>query len=185
MKGFSITNLGVIALLVTVPFVSQVPAVASVWQSTNAVAQNTNNKQQQLQLRLEAQKQVVVRDEQGKSKITWQALAGNVQPGDVLRYTLSGENTSNRPIKNLTLNQPVPKGTVYVPKSIKAPSNTKITYSIDGGRNFVENPTIKVTVNGKEEVKPAPASAYTHIRLQITSVPANATVTATYQTQVR
>lgn len=119
----------------------------------------------------------------------WQALQGQavVKPGDVLRYTLNGENKSDRSIKNLTLNQPIPKGMVYVLKSVDiANKAAKITYSIDGGRSFVENPTVKVTLpGGKVEIKPAPATAYTNIRLQLPLVAAKTTVKATYLTQVR
>ncbi|MEH2432995.1 MAG: hypothetical protein V7K25_01840 [Nostoc sp.] len=187
MKRLSFAGLGAIALIATVPFVSQVPGVASLWHSTSAIAQNVKP-QGQLQLRLEAEKQVVAQDQQGKQSKTWQPLKGQavVQPGDVLRYTLSGENTSDRPVKNLVLNQPIPKGMVYVLKSVVATNNTKATYSIDGGRSFVENPTVKVTLpDGKVETKPAPANVYTHIRLQVPLVAAKTTVKATYQTQVR
>ncbi|MEH2061233.1 MAG: hypothetical protein V7K50_03010 [Nostoc sp.] len=187
MKRLSIAGLGAIALIATVPFVHQVPGVASVWHSTSAVAQNVKT-QGQIQLHLEAEKQVVAQDQQGKQSKTWQPLKGQavVQPGDVLRYTLSGENKSDRSVSNLTLNQPIPKGMVYVLKSTSATNNAKITYSIDGGRSFVENPTVKVTLrDGKVETKPAPAIAYTHIRLQVPSVAAKTTIKATYQTQVR
>ncbi|MEH1842148.1 MAG: hypothetical protein V7L20_26310 [Nostoc sp.] len=178
---------GAIALIATVPFVSQVPGIASLWHSTSAIAQNVKP-QGQLQLRLEAEKQVVAQDQQGKQSKKWEPLKGQavVRPGDVLRYTLSGENTSDRPVKNLVLNQPIPKGMVYVLKSVSAANNTKVIYSIDGGRSFVENPTVKVTLpNGKVETKPAPANVYTHIRLQVPLVAAKTTVKATYQTQVR
>ncbi|MBN3911318.1 MAG: DUF11 domain-containing protein [Nostoc sp. NMS1] len=187
MKRVSFAGLGAIALIATVPFVSQVPGVANIWHSTSAVAQNIKT-QGQVQLRLEAEKQVLVKDQQGKQSQKWEPLKGQVvvRPGDVLRYTLSGENKSDRPVKNLTLNQPIPKGMVYILKSVSAANNTKVIYSIDGGRSFVENPTVKVTLpGGKVETKPAPAIAYTHIRLQIPSVAAKTTVKATYQTQVR
>ncbi|WP_375510450.1 hypothetical protein [uncultured Nostoc sp.] len=178
---------GAIALIATVPFVNQVPGVSSLWHSTSAIAQNVKP-QGQLQLRLEAEKQVVAQDQQGKQSKKWEPLKGQavVRPGDVLRYTLSGENTSDRPVKNLVLNQPIPKGMVYVLKSVSAANNTKVTYSIDGGRSFVENPTVKVTLpDGKVETKPAPANVYTHIRLQVPLVAAKTTVKTTYQTQVR
>ncbi|MEH2058586.1 MAG: hypothetical protein V7K97_21025 [Nostoc sp.] len=187
MKRLSIAGLGAIALIATVPFVSQVPGVASLWHSTSAVAQNVQTKGQ-IQLRLEAEKQVVAQDQQGKQSQKWEPLKGQVvvRPGDVLRYTLTGENKSDRPVKNLTLNQPIPKGMVYVLKSVNATNNARVTYSIDGGGSFVENPTVKVTLaDGKVETKPAPAIAYTNIRLQIPSVAAKTTVKATYQTQVR
>lgn len=187
MKGASIAGLGAIALIATAPFLAQFPGVANIWHSGSAYAQNIKT-QAQIQLRLEAEKLVVVQDPQGKQSQKWEPLKGQavVRPGDVLKYTLSGENQSDRPVKNLTLNQPIPRGMVYVLKSANVTNNGKITYSIDGGRSFVENPTVKVTVpNGKVETKPAPAIAYTHIRLQISSVPAKTTVKATYQTQVR
>ncbi|MEH1873801.1 hypothetical protein [Nostoc sp.] len=187
MKRLSFAGLGAIALIATVPFVSQVPGMASLWHSTSAIAQNVKP-QGQLQLHLEAEKQVVAQDQQGKQSKRWQPLKGQgvVQPGDVLRYTLTGENKSDRPVKNLTLNQPIPKGMVYVLKSTTVTNDAKISYSIDGGRSFVENPTVKVTLpDGKVETKPAPAIAYTHIRLQVPSVAAKTIVKATYQTQVR
>jgi len=187
MNRVSIAGIGAIALIATVPFISQIPGIANVWHSGSAIAQNVKI-QGQMQLRLEAEKQVVTQDQQGKQSKTWQSLKGQavVQPGDVLRYTLSGENKSDRQLKNLTLNQPIPQGMQYVLKSANITNNAKITYSIDGGRSFVENPTIKVTLpNGKVETKPAPASIYTHIRLLVPAVAAKTIVKATYQTQVR
>jgi uncharacterized repeat protein (TIGR01451 family) len=187
MQRVSLAGLGAIALIATAPFVGQIPGIANVWHSGSAVAQNIKN-QGQIQLRLEAEKQVVAKDQQGKQSQKWEPLKGQVtvRPGDVLRYTLTGENKSDRPVKNLTLNQPIPKGMVYVLKSVNAANNAKVVYSIDGGRSFVENPTVKVTLpDGKVETRPAPAIAYTHIRLQIPSLAAKTTVKATYQTQVR
>ena len=186
MRRFSIASLSAFALVVTVPFINQVPGVAPIWQSTSAVAQS-NDKKPQLELRLEAKKQVVVKDKEGKEVKTWEALQGqaSVKPGDILQYTLTGTNKGDKTIKNLTLNQPIPKEMVYVLKSTKASNDGKITYSIDNQRTFVENPTIEVKKKDKVEVEPAPATAYTHIRIQVPSVPGKATVTATYETQVR
>ncbi|WP_041555813.1 DUF11 domain-containing protein [Nostoc sp. PCC 7524] len=188
MKYLLIAGIGTSLLLATDSFTTHVSGVASWLQSNSAVAQSPQ-KQQALQLRLEAEKQVLTKDQQGKQKVTWQALKGQavVNPGDVLRYTLSGENKSDRTLKNVTLNQPIPKGMVYVLKSANINNQAaKITYSIDGGRSFVANPTITVTFpGGKVETKPAPATAYTHIRLQLPALAAKSIVTATYQTQVR
>lgn len=187
MKHLSFAGLGAIALIATVPFIDQIPGIANVWQSGSAIAQNVKT-QGQIQLRLEAEKQVVAQDQQGKQSQKWEPLKGQVmvRPGDVLRYTLIGENKSDRLVKNLTLNQPIPQGMVYVLKSTNVANNAKVIYSIDGGRSFVENPTVKVTLpDGKVETKPAPAIAYTHIRLQIPSLAAKAIIKATYQTQVR
>ncbi|MDB9376134.1 hypothetical protein [Nodularia sphaerocarpa] len=188
MKRISIVGIGAIALIATVPFVGNIPGLGKIWDSGSAIAQNAAKGQ--VQLRLEAEKQIITQDQQGKQVKQWQPLQGKVtvKPGDVLRYTISGENTSDRPVKNLTLNQPIPQGMVYVLKSAKVDvnKNSKITYSIDGGRSFVENPTVKVTLpNGNVENQPAPASAYTHIRLHLPVVDGKTTVQANYQVQVR
>jgi uncharacterized repeat protein (TIGR01451 family) len=188
MKDLLIAGVGSSLLLTTVSFTTHLPGVVSWWSSHSAVAQSPQ-KQTALQLRLAAEKQVLTKDQQGKQQLTWQTLKeqAQVKSGDILRYTLTGENTSDRPIKNLTLNQPIPKGMVYVLKSANINNkDAKITYSIDGGRSFGENPTIKVTLpGGKVATQPAPATAYTHIRLQLSSVAAKTTVKATYQTQIR
>ncbi|MCP6758031.1 MAG: hypothetical protein NHB32_04480 [Fischerella sp. CENA71] len=190
MKRVSIASIGAIALIATLPFIGEIPGVANIWHSGSAIAQNTQP-QGQVQLRLDAEKQIVQKDKQGKQKVVWQPLQGKtvVNPGDVLRYTVSGENKGDRPVKNLTINQPIPQGMVYKLKSANVNVNkgAKITYSIDGGRSFVENPTVKVTLpNGKVEIRPAPATAYTHIRLAFgESIPAKTTVKGTYEVQVR
>ncbi len=90
MKRVSFAGLGAFALIATVPFVGQIPGIANVWHSGSAVAQNIKN-QGQIQLRLEAEKQVVAKDQQGKQSQKWEPLKGQavVRPGDVLRYTLS------------------------------------------------------------------------------------------------
>lgn len=187
MKRSYIAGLGIVALIVTVPFVGQMPGVAN-WIQSGVNAQNIQ-KQPLIQLRLDAEKQVVTQDQKGKQSKTWQALKGQVtvQPGDVLRYSVSGENTSDRAVKNLVVNQPIPQAMVYKLKSAKASSEAKISYSIDGGKNFVENPTIEVTLpNGKVETQPAPATAYTHVRWKFDqSVAAKTTVKGIYEVQVR
>ncbi|MBU7585035.1 MAG: hypothetical protein KAF91_19360 [Nostoc sp. TH1S01] len=184
MKQILMTGIGASILLITASFISNLP---DGWQTNSAVAQSPE-KQQALKLVLTAEKQVLINDEQGKQKIAWQALNNKaiVKPGEILRYTLTGENTSDRPLKNINFNQPVAKGMVYVLKSAHFPGDVKISYSIDGGRSFVTNPTIKVTLpNGNIQTQPAPASAYTHIRFYSPVIPAKTTLKVTYQTQVR
>ena len=182
MKRVSIATISAIALL-TIPLIGAIPGIPNIWNLSSAIAQNVKTKPQ-LQLRLEAEKKILKGE-----KVTWQALQGQavVQAGDVLRYTVAGENKSDRAVKNLTLNQPIPKGMQYVLKSATATSNAKITYSIDGARTFVDNPTIQVKLaNGKVETKPAPAKAYTHIRMNFNeSVPGKAIFKGTYEVQVR
>lgn len=184
MKRSYLLGLGAIALIASAPVVAQMPFVQS-----GVNAQNIQ-KQQKVKLQLDAEKQVIAQNQQGKQTKSWQALKGqaSVQPGDVLRYTITGANISDKQVKNLTINQPIPQGMEFVLKSVIGDirSDTKVTYSIDGGRNFVENPTVKVNLaNGKVETKPAPASAYTHIRVQVPTVEAKSMAKASYQVVVK
>lgn len=176
MKRFSITTFGLIALFATV----------SVMAGKSSIAQNAQKGL--VELRLETEKKVV--QQLAGKKENWQAMVGQavVQPLDVLRYTVTAVNNGDRLVKNLKINQPIPKGMVYIlnSTSIEANQGSKVTYSIDGGRNFVEKPKVKITLpNGKVETKPAPATAYTHIRWNIDTLVAAAKVKGTYQVQVR
>jgi len=190
MKRFSLAGIGAIALLAAVPLTGLIPGIPSIGDMGSAIAQNIQ-RQPQMHLQLDAEKQVISQDKESKQKVSWQALKGEavVKPGDMLRYTVSGENFSNQPVKNLALNQTIPQGMVFVLKSAtaNATTGTKIAYSIDGGRNYVENPTVKVTLpNGKVEERPAPATAYTNIRWNFNNaIAAKTTVKASYQAQVR
>ncbi len=188
MKRSYLLGLGAVALIVSAPVFAQIPAAKNFFQS-GVNAQNIQ-KQQQVKLQLDAEKQVIAQDQQGKQTKSWQSLKGqtSVQPGDVVRYTISGENISDKQVKNLTINQPIPKRMEFVLKSVIGDirSNTQVSYSIDGGRSFVQNPTVKVTLpNGKLETKPAPASAYTHVQMKVSSVQAKSVVKGSYQVKVK
>jgi uncharacterized repeat protein (TIGR01451 family) len=190
MKRVSMAGLGAVALLASVSLTGVIPGVPSIGEMGKAIAQSIQ-KQPQMQLRLDAAKQVVAQDSKGEKKVSWQPLEGEVivRPGDLLRYTIKGENKSPRPLKNLTINQPIPQGMVYQLKSadVKSETTAKISYSVDGGKNFVENPTVQVKLaSGKVETQAAPAKAYTHIRWTFgNSIPANTAVQGTYELQVR
>lgn len=183
MKSLTFVKFAAIAFI-TLPFVA--PGIE---QTQVAIAQTVQRQQAQVQLNLGVAKKVLTKDAQGKPQTTWQTLKGNVvvQPGDTLRYTVIGENTSDRAVRNFTLTQPIPQQTTYVLSSATAPSNTKMTYSIDNGKTFVDNPTIQVKLpNGKVETRPAPAERYTHIRWKYTTaINAKSAVNATYQVRVR
>lgn len=171
MKHLYALSLGLVALTASVAIASEVPSFknsSNAW-ANEAIAQQPQQKTQ-VALELAAQKQVVTRDAQGKPKVSWQPLTKNntvVQPGDILRYIVTSKNVSDRAIQNLAVVQPIPQGTIYILNSatIGLGSNVAVTYSIDGGKSFVANPTIKVKLpNGQTETRPAPPEAYTHVR---------------------
>jgi uncharacterized repeat protein (TIGR01451 family) len=180
-------GLSAIALSV-IPFSGIIPGMPNLGEMGSAIAQNIQ-KQSQIELRLGAEKQIILQDSQGQQKTGWEQLEGRavVNKGDVLRYVVTGLNKSDRPVNKLTVNQPIPRGMEYVLGSATIPTGSKATYSIDGGKSFVDKPTVTVALaNGKKEVRPAPAEAYTHIRLSFAnSVAAKSTVKGTYQVKVR
>ena len=185
MKRLSI-SLGAIAILTAVPFVRETPVLANLREAGAVIAQI---RPQPLQLRLGLEKKVVQQAQQGKQQTTWQTLQGKVvvQPGDVLRYTVSGANNSDRPVKNLVITQPIPQKTTYVVNSTAVKNKgAKITYSIDNGKSFVEKPTIQVKLPNGIETRPAPAERYTQLRFNFAdSIAPASVVSASYQVKVR
>lgn len=189
MKRFSIASLGAIAVIATIPFVGEMPVLADLRDAGTTIAQNIQ-RQPQVQLLLGAEKKVLRKDQQGKQQVAWQNLQGNVvvQPGDVLRYIVSGKNNSDRAVKNLVVTQPIPKQTTYILNSVTVKNNkAKVTYSIDNGKSFVEKPTVQVKLaNGQVETRPAPAELYTQVRWKFEQPISQAIpVNGTYQVRVR
>lgn len=184
MKRFSIA-LSTLALAALVPLATNTPVLANLQQAGEAIVKSVL--QPKVQLALGAEKQVKVTDAKGKEKIDWQALKGEVtvHPGDVVRYTLTGGNAGDKPAGNLVLTQPVPAQTTYRLKSARA-NDAKLTFSIDGGKVFSAQPMVTVKLaDGKEELQPAPASAYTHVRWDYSqSLAPMAAVHATYEVAV-
>jgi uncharacterized repeat protein (TIGR01451 family) len=184
MKRFSIA-LSALALAALVPLATNTPVLANLQQAGEAMVKSVL--QPKVQLALGAEKQVKVVDAKGKTQIAWQTLKGQVtvHPGDVVRYTLTGENAGDKPASNLVLTQPVPAQTVYKLKSARA-NDAKLAFSIDGGKVFSAQPMVKVKLaDGKEELQPAPASAYTHVRWDYSqSLAPMAAVRASYEVAV-
>lgn len=188
MKRSYIAGFGAIALMTAIPFVGEMPVLANLRQAGVAIAQNIQ-RQPQVALNLGAEKKII-RNQQGKQQVAWRTLQGNVtvQPGDVLRYVVTGQNNSDRPVNNLVFTQPIPKQTTYVLNSVTVKNNTaKVTYSIDNGKSFVEKPLVRVKLpNGKIVTRPAPAELYTHVRWKFgQAISPKAGVNATYQVRVR
>ncbi|NJK47863.1 DUF11 domain-containing protein [Candidatus Gracilibacteria bacterium] len=204
MKRWQILSLGIVALTASVAVASEVPVVKNLRETGTQLVQNIQEQkpanplpaaEQQkslVELELAAQKQVVARNEKGERQINWQPLAQNntvVQPGDVIRYMVTSKNISDRAVSNLVVTQPIPPRTMYVPNSatLGIAGNVEVTYSIDGGKAFVAQPTIQVKQpDGTVETRPAPVETYTHVRWKFPEA-LNPTVAlnSSYQVKVR
>jgi uncharacterized repeat protein (TIGR01451 family) len=179
-------GIGTLGLIITLPLITQTPVLAGFPQVTEIIAQATQ--QPTVKLNLTAAKKSIVVTTGGKEEVKWENLADDavVNPGDILRYTVSSTNTGASAAKNLTVTQPIPSQMVYQLETANSENQAVITYSTDNGKTFVAKPTIKVkSENGKTVEKPAPAETYTHIRWNFSSLPSAAGITAMYEVKVQ
>lgn len=186
-KRLYIAGFGIVAVALSLLPIDNTPAIAKLVNAGTEIADNIL-RQPKVNLNLVAQQKQVQRDAQGKEVVTWKALDEKivVKPADVIRFTVTGKNEGNKAASNLAFTQKIAQGTVYSLNSATA-SGATITYSIDQGKTFVANPTIKVTLaNGKIEERPAPAEAYTHVRWNFAQeLEPNSSVQAAYLAKVR
>jgi uncharacterized repeat protein (TIGR01451 family) len=117
---------------------------------------------------MKAEKETIV------NKVTKKVAAEKVNPGDVIFYTINYVNSGNEEAKDAFLDDPIPKGTVYITGSAFG-ENAEITFSIDGGKTF-KKPSLLTyevkTAEGKIEKKSASPEKYTHIRWTVNTIPA-------------
>jgi uncharacterized repeat protein (TIGR01451 family) len=173
--------------LITVPLLSTTPVWAQLQQVGQAAVETLQQKPQ-VQLQLSAEQKSVEKDEKGQPVTNWKALdqASVVHPGDVLRYSVAGQNLGDRPVANLVINQMIPAQMKYVLNSAVQPAGMSAVYSIDSGKTFVANPTVQVKLaDGTLETRPAPADVYTHIRWNVNAIAANTSTNVSYQLEVR
>ena len=116
-----------------------------------------------IQLTSYAEVEVIKTDASGKQSIK-RELAAEVVPGKDVIYTLSFENVGSNPGSDIVINNPIPGHTVYKPGTASG-TDTRISFSIDGGQNFAPPEQLTVTeADGSTRV--AKASEYTTIRWQ-------------------
>ncbi len=164
MKRFLI-GLSAIATIVAVPVLTEAPATAGWREAGASLVQRL--RRPEVKLKLKAAKKVVTRDKQGEAKVTWKGIGNGtvVQPGDTLRYQLSGRNVGEAAAANLVLNQAIPAQMSYVLNSTQNNAGMSTSYSINNGKTFSAKPTITVKQpDGTLATQPAPAELYSHIR---------------------
>ena len=83
-------------------------------------------------------------------------------PDAEIIYTTTFKNLIDKPVGDIVVENPVPNDSMYKSGSAMG-SNTVISYSVNGGKNYGAPDTLKVkTKDGKE--RQALASEYTHIK---------------------
>ncbi len=106
-------------------------------------------------------KQEIKTGKSGKKEFSYVEPA-IVIPGDVMLYSISFENIGKEPVSNVVVNNPIPNNSKYRMNSATG-KNTKITFSIDGGKIF-GNPEDLVVKDKTGRSWVARPEEYTHIR---------------------
>lgn len=139
-----------------------------------------------LVLKLTAQKEVIVKDEEGKTRIDYLEVE-KTDPGDVLKYTILYTNAGVAEARGAVIVDPLPAGTTYVGNSAEG-KDTEISFSIDG-KAFEAPPMLKYKVkepDGTEKELVATPEMYTHIKWKLKKlVPPGTSGTANFKVKVK
>jgi uncharacterized repeat protein (TIGR01451 family) len=130
---------------------------------------------------MKAEKEVTVNKETKRVPVT------TVNPGDEIIYTLNYVNSGDGVATNAVLDDPIPKGTVYVPGSAFG-KDAEIAFSIDGGKTFKKPSLLTYEVKlpgGTMEKKIASPEQYTNIRWIFGSIPAKGSGQVGFQVKVK
>ena len=140
----------------------------------------------QLALTLTAQKEVTVKDAEGRTKVEWQE-GMDVKPGDILKFTIAYKNTGPAEARDGLVTDPIPKETAYISGSAEG-KDAAITFSLDG-KTFQDPPLLKYKVrqaDGTEAEYQATPEMYTHIQWKLLKpVPPGGTGTLSFKAKVR
>jgi uncharacterized repeat protein (TIGR01451 family) len=114
------------------------------------------------------------------------AARSAVRPNDVLRYTLTFSNPTDRSVANVELRNPIPAGVTFVPGSAKASrADARLEFSADQGKSWAAQPMETITVAGQQVTRIIPVDRYTHIRWVVKSpVTAKGVITAEFEAKV-
>ena len=110
--------------------------------------------------------------------------AEEIEPGQVLIFTLKYANKGDEKATNVVIKNPIPKDTLYV---VGSATGDTPTFSIDGGKSFKRPSllTYKIdTPNGKTVQKIASSEQYTDIRWVISKVPPGTTGKVSFQVKI-
>jgi uncharacterized repeat protein (TIGR01451 family) len=121
-----------------------------------------------IELQSIAEVEKVEKNAQGEKEVKRQAAAtAKVVPGDVVIFTTRYVNTSDKPVSNVTIMNPVPEHMAYLDKSAEG-KGARIDYSVDSGKTYaaIDKLTVKDSAG---KTRPAAAQDYTHIRWVLTA----------------
>jgi uncharacterized repeat protein (TIGR01451 family) len=120
-------------------------------------------------------------------KVSKKVAATRIDAGDVVFYTLHYINSGDEAATKAVMDDPIPKGTVYLPGSAFG-AGAEITFSIDGGKRF-KKPSLLIyevkNPNGSTDKRTASPEDYTHIRWVIDKIDAGARGEVGFQVKIK
>jgi uncharacterized repeat protein (TIGR01451 family) len=106
---------------------------------------------------------LVVTNRNGKKVATY-VPAAKVLPGETVQYNTFFQNIGNQAANNITIVNPIPKHTTYLPNTAQG-QNTVVSFSVNGGKSYAPKGALKV--RGRDgKVRAAKPSDYTHVKWQ-------------------
>lgn len=137
-----------------------------------------------VEIKVKAEKEkVITKDGQKVKKLV---VAKSFSPGEIINYSILYRNKGDEKATGVVLNDPIPKGCVYVPGS--ATDVGEVTFSIDGGKSYKKQSLLTYEVklpNGQVEKRVASPEDYTNIRWTINSIAPGETGKVQFQVRVK
>ena len=128
----------------------------------------------------------VVEQKNGK-QVVMHAPADEVEPGQVLIYTLKYANKGDEKATNVVIDNQIPKEVVYEIGSATG-KGTEITFSINNGKDYKRPSLLTYEVkeaDGRIVKKKASPEQYTNIRWVINEIPPGNSGELTYRARVK
>ena len=130
------------------------------------IASNLQAKEKSVTLSSKSYKEVVTLNEAGEKKVVLQE-AKKVVPGDFVVYKNSITNHTENSVKDMVLNNAIPKHTEYIGGSAKCEKKCEVLFSVDNGENFDKPENLMVNTGDEERL--ALPKEYTNVRWILTA----------------
>ena len=88
------------------------------------------------------------------------------EPGETMEFRIAFTNAGNEPAGGITVVNPVPSNTRFVPDSHGADVPARFEVSVDGGESFEPEPVTRIETrpDGSQAEVVVPPEQYTHVR---------------------
>lgn len=139
----------------------------------------------QVGISVTAEKEVTVVN-QGKKSVKL-VPATKITPNEVIVYTVHYANKGDETATNAVIEDPIPKGTVYLADG-SATGTPEPEFSIDHGKSYNKATLLSYEVklpSGKAERRQATSSDYTNIRWTIKEIPAGTSGKLKFRVKVK